>query len=543
MGSSSGSYSIGRSCTKVTKYYDEEERVIAWADSFVGAVNYGYTLDASAVETANEIIPAKPFTLRLTNNFVGHTLLPGSIHFTWSGHRYIDRLGKIYRDPDHTSGLGVEVGSVDYSTGIVTLDVYDGGSNTIAVNSLAARFGKQRLSAATFRTPGAPLRPGSISVSGVCDDGRTISGSSNFDGTISGTLVRGQVDYENGIVWLEFGEMVADSAEYMDEPWYDLDEVENGQLFRPANAFSDSLTYACVIYSYIPLDADLIGLDPVRLPSDGRVPIVKTGDVVVVHNTQPQQLANPLVAGAEITLNRPNIANVELYDSSPLPLRVPSTKYAFDKDTQIMTMADPLDLTGFVQPIIANHRIEDMALVSSVQINGQVIVASGLQNAYPIEKTYVSTAMLFGDLQARAYGLFDQKTWTSVWSDDRIGDATNSNYNEIDYPAIVTNAGAVRERWALIFTDPTNFNIVGEVYGVVGSGYTTQDCVPINPSTGQPFFFLDYRGWGAGWATGNVLRLNTEGANHDLWIARTTLQGPATEPNDQFTLQIRGDAE
>ncbi|EKD40132.1 MAG: hypothetical protein ACD_75C00164G0001, partial [uncultured bacterium] len=28
-----------------------------------------------------------------------------------------------------------------------------------------------------------------------------------------------------------------------------------------------------------------------------------------------------------------------------------------------------------------------------------------------------------------------------------------------------------------------------------------------------------------------------------LWIARTTLQGPVAEPNDQFTIQIRGDAE
>lgn len=108
---------------------------------------------------------------------------------------------------------------------------------------------------------------------------------------------------------------------------------------------------------------------------------------------------------------------------------------------------------------------------------------------------------------------------------------------------MVTNEGAVKGRWALIFDDSGHFNINEEKLGIVGDGYITQDCQPINPATDQPFFFIDYRGWGAGWASGNVLRFNTDGANADLWIARTTLQGPVTEPNDQFTIQIRGDAE
>jgi len=146
-------------------------------------------------------------------------------------------------------------------------------------------------------------------------------------------------------------------------------------------------------------------------------------------------------------------------------------------------------------------------------------------------------------MQSRAYGLFDQKTWTSVWSNSLIGDATNASYNEVNYPLQITNAGGITGRWALKFTDTTAFEIIEEKLGIIGSGYTTQDCQPINPATLEPYFFIDYRGWGAGWATGNVLRFNTDGALAPIWIARTTLQGPATEPNDQFTLQIRGDAE
>jgi hypothetical protein len=340
-----------------------------------------------------------------------------------------------------------------------------------------------------------------------------------------------------------FGNLVTDDGSYIDEPWYDPADVENGKIFVPKPVFADSLTYACVAYSYIPLDADLIGLDAVRLPTDGRVPIVRTGDVVVIHNTQTTQLPNPLSAGQVLTLPRENIVHVELYDSSSSPLRVPTTKFSWNKETQQLTMANPLDLTGFTQPLIAMHRIEDMCLVSGVEINGQVVLGHGVENDYPVQGTYVSSALLYGDLQARAYGLFDQKTWTSVWSNSLIGEGCNASYNEVNYPLIVTNAGAVNGRWCLKFDDTSHFQIIEEKLGIIGDGYITQDCAPLNPATGQPYFFIDYRGWGTGWAAGNVIRFNTDGAVRPLWIARTTLQGPVTEPNDQFTLQIRGDAE
>ncbi len=510
-----------------------------------GTIAASYALAAAAQETANETVAAQPYTLGLLRSNVGYTIQPGSVLFAWSGNRYIDRLGKLYRNPDPKTGLGALAGQIDYSTGLVTLDVLDGGSNTIEVLSLTGRIGNQLVSTVTFRTPGAPIRPGSLSVVGATINGGTVSGSGNFDGYISGNKVRGAIDYETGIVVLDFGEDVFDDGSFLDEAWYYPEDVDgNGYIFKPVEVFADSISYTCVVYSYIPLNADLIGLDPVRLPSDGRVPIVTVGDVIVVHNTQNDELPNPLSAGQQITLSRSGVASVELYDSSSPPLRVPSTVYEFDKDLQLLTMADPLELSGFTLPLICSHRVEDMALVSGVQINGQLTVASGLLNDYPVSGTYVSSALLLGDLQARAYNLFDQKTWTGVWSDDLIGDPTSANYNEINYQIQVTNGGAVKERWALVFTSSETFNVIGEKYGVVATDcYITNDCNPINPATGLPFFFLDYRGWGAGWATGNVLRFNTDGANHDLWIARTTLQGPAEEPSDQFTLQIRGDAE
>ncbi len=505
------------------------------------AVFARYTLSDAAADTATETLEAPPFVINLAPDLNGRTIVPGSVLFQWGDDEYVDRLGILYKNTDITTGQGVEAGTIDYETGTVNITVYGTGNNTLTVISLLLRQGRQFLSNATFRTPGAPLRPGSFSVLGVASDGTQLSATANFDGTITGSGVEGYIDVETGIVSLIFGEIVT-AAGNEEEWWYDTALLfGDGTMWKPFFAVAETLYYTCVVYSYIPLDADLIGLDPVRLPTDGRVPIVKVGDVVVVHNTQIQQLATELTAGQQITLNRDNISSVRLYDAEGV--YVPTTYYTFDSATQLLTMGDPLDLTGFTEPLIANHRIEDMVLVSDVQINGQITMAAGLTHDYPVLDTWVSSALLFGDLQARLHSMFDQKTWTSEWSDDLIGDACTANFNDVNFSPTITNAGGIKERWALVFDSTTHFQVIGEKVGVVGDGYISNILQPINPATGEPYFTLPPEGWGNGWAAGNVLRFNTEAANHDVWFARTTLSGPVAEPDDQFTVQIRGDAE
>src|SRR5690554_6588424 len=120
-------------------------------------------------------------------------------------------------------------------------------------------------------------------------------------------------------------------------------------------------------------------------------------------------------------------------------------------------MAANWDGTGVAQPLVAVHRIEYMLLVSDVQINGQVSFASQVSRDYPTDGTYLSSALLFGDLQALVTSLFDQQTWTNVRSDERIGSDAAGQYNDIDHPVEVLNESAVTERWRITFTSPTAF--------------------------------------------------------------------------------------
>ena len=151
---------------------------------------------------------------------------------------------------------------------------------------------------------------------------------------------------------------------------------------------------------------------------------------------------------------------------------------------------------------------------------------------------------LTGTLFARVSRLFDQQTWDqSTWADAVDGDPAPATYNASLSPIEVTNLGALTERWVLRFTSSTAFQIIGEHVGNIGTGSTSVDCAPINPIAGVPYFTVRADGWGAGWAVGNIVRLNTVGAIYPFAAIRTVQQGPAAGIDYSFELLGRGDID
>ncbi|WP_292363024.1 hypothetical protein, partial [Methylophaga sp. UBA1464] len=203
-----------------------------------------------------------------------------------------------------------------------------------------------------------------------------------------------------------------------------------------------------------------------------------------------------------------------------------------------------VDLSGVSQPLTITDRIEDMAVLTDVQITGRLGLSQPLTHDYELGETLVSNAIVYGDMFARTSVPFDQQTWTGVWSDQRIGSDTVGQYNNGQYPIEVDNASAIQERWALIFTSANTVNVVGENVGQILSAVSiSSDISPINPNTSQPYFTLPSEGWGAGWSSGNVLRFNTIAANAPVWIIQSIAQGEATDDNYTFCLEIRGDID
>ena len=409
------------------------------------------------------------------------------------------------------------------------------------MQSLLTELGAQPVDAVSFRVPAAPVRPSSLQVRAQLLDGTAINANANAQGVIDADGVRGRIDYQSGVVRLRFGRMVA-AAGNESQPWYTADAVdEDGKILKPVPVLADTIRFNAVAFSYLPLSADVLGLDPVRLPVDGKVPIFRPGDVAVVHHTASAPFPMPANGGDSLNVGRVRLASLRVLDADDKVL--PADRYAVDLDLGVVTLKAPLDLSGFRQPLRAEHRVEDMALVSDTQINGVLTLTRPLTHEYPAGESRVSSALIIGDLQARAHTMFSQQTWDGSWQDARSGNGTTAQYNEAVYPVETTNRGAIEERWALIFTNTGEFRVVGESVGQIAVGNTATDCAPTNPETGAAYFTLKAGGWGAGWVPGNVLRFNTAAANYPLWLARTVLQGPSSETSDSFSIQIRGDID
>ncbi len=489
-------------------------------------------------------LPAQVFTwsptVDLTPGFV-ETIVGGSVRLALGGKLLVDRNGRMDMDVDHATGAGTQAGTLDYTSGTIALTAWTpGATNSGTALAMLTSMGGLGGNEVTFRTASAPLRPASLILQFQFQDASEIvTVTATTDGLLTAQDVDGRVDYQTGIVRVGFGTWVTVTPEVEAQPWYFPEAVVNGMAFKPRPVLADTIRYAAVAYSYIPLDKDILGVDPVRLPSDGRVPIFRVGDVAVVHHTDHASIAS-LTVPQTINLGRTRLSRVWLFDEGNANARVPTTHYTTDLDAGTVTLTSA---TGLVGPIRIEHRIEDMALISDAQINGQLTFTRPLTHDYPALTTGVSSALVIGDMQARATKPFDQMAWTGEWSDGLIGNPTTAEYNSTTYPVVVDNIGAIQERWALIFTSPTEVRVVGESVGQIATLPIAAEIAPINPNTNQPYFRLSELGWGGGWAAGNVLRFNTIAANYPVWIARTIQQGPASGDSDGFRIQIRGDAD
>lgn len=471
-------------------------------------------------------------------------IVPGSVRFTYRGKTYVDRAGALYHSIDPSNGSGIYAGTIDYATGRANVVKWErGGSNTITIQSLLVRFNESGQQHIEFRTPGAPLRAGSFTLRANLLDGTLLTGTADLNGTITGSKVSGEIDWRTGSTQLRFGEMVT-AAGNEGEPWYNASAVVGGQIFKPALVNPATVYFGTVVYRNIPLNPALLGLDPVRLPEDGRVVVFRPGQTLLIHHTQETSVASP-AAGQVVNLGRPNLTRVEVRDSAGTPIL--SSWYVIDKAAGTVTFTDPLNLTGYTLPVVIRDRIEDRVLCADSQITGEIAINRGLSHDYPAG-SYLSTCLVLGekngsqDLQARVENIFDQKTWTAVFSEERIGDGTDAQYNDVVYPIVVDNANAITERWAIHFTSASSFEIIGEASGIIGTGSTALTCAPPNPRTGQPYFTIPKEGWGAGWGTGNVLRFNTVGGLAPVWFIRTVLAGDATAAYDGFRYETIGDA-
>lgn len=443
------------------------------------------------------------------------TLIPGSLELAWGGKTYLDRAGKLYTDITPSNPGGIEAGTVNYAT----LDARitwapPGATGAPTIISALGRFGDWTAHEAVFRTEAAPIKPQSLSITATTSGANfgaseQISGTSDADGVISGTYMLGRINYEMGVARVQFGAHAA------------------GEITTPRPVEADSVRYNAVSYRYLPLDADILGIDAVRLPADGRVPIYRPGDLALVMHTA-ETAPQTVTSGGVINCGRARLAWVRVLDAAGGTV---TANYSLDRELGTVTITDA---TGITMPITVRHTVADLRQITDAQITGELTLARPLTHSYPADESIVASCLIHGDRRARVSAVWDQQTWDGTWSDARVGSEAIATLDTIAHPVQVTNEGAETERWLLRWTATTTVELIGQRRGLVYSGSFTADIAPINPRTrnpdgsgGVPYLRIPVAANGGGWSTGNVVRINTVGALADIWIARSIQQSDA----------------
>lgn len=507
---------------------NQDENLYISTVQIYGSAEVGSTTEAATFDmTADKLLIAPPMESKTP-------VVSGSVFVDAIGYNLRDDNGRIKNSDD-------VVGDINLDSGVIELTTWQAGQvNTVNLKSMLRENDPVPLANLIFRTPVAPLKKASLQISAELADGTAISLSTDEQGAITGhTFAHGEVDFKAGVVALYFYEKlkVSDNPDVVNEPWYSAGYVysEDGANYinRPQYVKPDSIRYNAIAYSYLPLDKELIGLDPVRLPTDGRVPFVRKGDSIAITELKTMELLTN-APNDSFDLGFERLSDVSVVDSSGA--KVDTDYLDIDLDAGTLTLNSIFDMSFYTAPLTAKYRIMDIALVIETDISGRVTLSTPITHDYSTAAVF-SSMLLAGDMQARAYNVFGQKSWSSVFSDSLIGDATTSQLQVTNNPIVVTNRDAIEERWALVFTSATAFNIIGQTVGQIGTGSTTTLTAPINPMTGYPYFSIPSAAWGTGWSANNVVRINTAAAKYPVWIGNAIQQhqGSSTD-NYDFTI-------
>lgn len=505
--------------------------------------------DTSGLNSSSKIVTGDKLRLDLSSGY-DEQILTGSARFKVGADTFLDRTGTLYRNVDSSNNSGIASGIIQYGTGKVEIDSWTpNADNNITLESLTTTTDLPPLNRISFRTPIIPIRPQSLTVVVASLEYGQLTLTTDENGIIETSRAHGSINHDTGFVNIYFYTKteitLANRSEIEANDWYDplleYDEAGKTYINVPVWVDASSVRYNAVAYTYIPLDSEILGLSATRLPLDGRVPIFRVGDIGIISATKFFELPDH-IAGQTYSLADQRISWCELEDSEGT--KVPYDMYVVDYDYGKFTLNGDFALGALVAPLKAKYRYQDMGLIRDVQINGQLTFTKPLTHNYDAIDTIVGSALVIGDMQARYTRKFVQQTWNSVWADEATSGAISANYNDALYPITVTNNGAIQERWAIVFTDATNFKCVGEYTGELAlRGTINTDYAPINPVTGAPYFTIKKEGWGAGWASGNVLRFNTVAATFPVWVIRTVKQSEPTVLSDQFQIMLRGDID
>lgn len=175
---------------------------------------------------------------------------------------------------------------------------------------------------------------------------------------------------------------------------------------------------------------------------------------------------------------------------------------------------------------------EFVTIDQAVSWNGNIATihfTPALVNGYSSTNTKVASVYAPGDVACS----FDN------WVENAAGSGTYAEATEGN--VVLDNIGTIEQTWTLTFTDATNFTIVGNTVGSVGTGSKTL-CSPSNPAYSKPYFTINAAGWSGTWASGDTIVFQTHPASIPLWYVRIVPAGASSLSGNSVVVAVDGES-
>ena len=304
-------------------------------------------------------------------------------------------------------------------------------------------------------------------------------------------------------------------------------------------AFVESTTIGYTESYYSPIEKSLVNIDSTKLQVDGKVPVYKAGDVCVLY--QARYFPIPSVgSGVKVSSGVSNVTELKVVDAKGLYMS--ETMYNENVITGEITFNSNVSTSGLSTPLRLEAIESEINVVSSSQPN-QLILQNPVKREYKQEyNAVVGSALLLGEIKAGVTNSFSMTPWANYFEDTTTS-VVSARYDFSNFPLEVVNSNSITERYAFVFTNSTNFNVIAEGGGVVASGSKDVDFELKNPVTQKTIFKVLKGGWGTGWQAGNALRVNIKGGCQGIWLIRSVQRAEQINTgSDKFCIILKGDA-
>lgn len=164
--------------------------------------------------------------------------------------------------------------------------------------------------------------------------------------------------------------------------------------------------------------------------------------------------------------------------------------------------------------------ISSLATPSSSTGNEELNTISGTPSLSTLDLTITLGTALASEYAAGATvssgaAGVDIKCSVDNWVETFAGDGA---FDEGTYPVTCDNIGTAEQTWTLTFSDATNFTVVGDTVGSVGTGSVAADFAPVNAArSNKPYFTLSSAGWSGTPQAGDTIVMQTHPAALPVW--------------------------